>query len=96
MYPQDLEIDGTRDSEGESVIVRDRVSAWVYILGVYQRQQSLICIHYRPTAVAHTQNQAHHHHNNHYHHQHHVPRELLLLLSPRKWRHSDSSVDEQA
>lgn len=55
VYPQDLEIDGTRDGEGEGVIVRDRVSAWVYTHRVYQRELSLICIHYRPTAATHTE-----------------------------------------
>ena len=80
MYPQDLEIDGTRDNEGESVIVRDRVRACLGIYTEYIREHSLICIHYRPTAAAHTPNRAHHHH-----HHHHAPRELLLLL-PRKRR----------
>lgn len=37
MYPQDLEIDGMRDSERESVIVRDRVSAWVYTESISER-----------------------------------------------------------
>ncbi len=39
MYPQDLEIDGTRDSEGESVKVRDRVSAWVYTESISERAE---------------------------------------------------------
>lgn len=37
VYPQDLEIDGMRDSERESVIVRD--SAWVYTESISERAQ---------------------------------------------------------
>lgn len=40
MYPQDLEIDGTRDSKGESEIVRDRLSAWVHTESISEREQS--------------------------------------------------------
>lgn len=39
VYPQDLEIDGTRDSEGESVIVRDSVGAWVYTASISERAE---------------------------------------------------------
>lgn len=39
MHPRDLEIDRTRDSEGESVIVGDRVSAWLYAETISERAQ---------------------------------------------------------
>lgn len=63
VYPQDLEPDGMRDREEESVIVRDRVSAWVYTEFIRESRGSFAFTTDR--RWRHTPNQAYQHQHPH-------------------------------
>ena len=53
MSHQDLEIDGTRVGK-EVSDNKETKSVSGYMQGVFQREQCLICIHYRLTVASHT------------------------------------------